>query len=338
MLKLMAFLAKPLSGLKKSGQFGGFQSAVFPRLPAVAALIMAVMLLYGCEPRLSDDTAAVVNGRIISMASLEAAIRAGSGDLEKISEPTPLKRHILEQLIEEELVVQEAEKRGLKVSSAELEDRVAEVKADYPPGAFEEMLLRDYIDFESWREQQKRNILVGKTIEAETASRLREDARGWTDFFEANRWRADEPSRYEIRHVTTTSREDAEMARKAALKGGSLEAGLKVLGQTVEKNDGESRWVYLEKLPDPMRRAIAGTKAGAFSDIVETEFGFTFFQVVAVDRPGPPDPAEELQRIRRLYVEHLKNMAYDEWMSELKNAAKIVINPLLRTDDDRAEK
>ncbi len=65
------------------------------------------------SPRLPDDAVAVVNGQPIRRADYETALAAAAADGKRGTEDPALRRHVLERLIDEELLVQAALELGL---------------------------------------------------------------------------------------------------------------------------------------------------------------------------------------------------------------------------------
>ncbi len=69
---------------------------------------------------------------------------------------------ILTDLIVQELVLQELVRQELPVTDHELLKAEEVVRADYPEGAFDQMLVEEYIDLKSWRKQLKNHLAMKK--------------------------------------------------------------------------------------------------------------------------------------------------------------------------------
>ncbi|MDY6852352.1 MAG: peptidyl-prolyl cis-trans isomerase [Thermodesulfobacteriota bacterium] len=292
--------------------------------------VLLSVFLDGCGPKIGEDTAALVNGRPVRMKALGLAVRSWSEPNQTGAGQSRLRRRLLDHLIEEELVVQEAEGRGLTVSEAELMARVKEVKADYPHQTFDEMLIREYIDFETWQERLKRNILIKRVTEAELKSRVTVKPKEWEAFFQEHRQVQGEPARLKVKHITTLTRAEAEKALKRIKAGQDFD----LVARSLEGPDTGSKqtafaWVYPERLPAPLAKALLETGAGRVSGIVESEYGFSIFKVLAVQEARPLEPTEIIKRLHRLYIKDLRAKAYTQWIGELKARAVIIINPSL---------
>jgi FKBP-type peptidyl-prolyl cis-trans isomerase (trigger factor) len=76
-------------------------------------------------------------------------------------------RQLLDEMTLDLILRQYALERGISVSQAELEAAVAEVKADYPPGVFEQTLVESAIPIETWKRRLRSRRLMDKLVESE---------------------------------------------------------------------------------------------------------------------------------------------------------------------------
>ena len=299
---------------------------------------MSAVLCPRCGPETPQDAAALVNGRPIGMETLVSVARAGSNG--PVDEPSKRRLHgqILEQLIEEELIVQEAGRLGIRVSEDELDQRIKEIKADYPGRAFDEMLIREYVDFKVWKKRIRRNLLVRKTTEAELKTRVVMDSSEWVEFFQAHRSFELRPGRVKVKHITTADRAQAELALKRIRAGRDFDRVTReVLGLGSEDELEDGRWVYPGQLPARISRAVSETGVGQVSEIVSSGKGFSIFKVLEIEKVPPPGPKETLARLQRLYQARLESRAYAQWIAELRARARIVINPAVASSSERAQ-
>jgi len=73
---------------------------------------------------------------------------------------------LLEELIDELILVQEAHSLRIAVSPEELAAAVEKIKADYPEGVFEQVLLENAIPYAEWEKAVRRRLLIEKVVEA----------------------------------------------------------------------------------------------------------------------------------------------------------------------------
>lgn len=292
--------------------------------------IAVVLVVFGCQSEIDEGIAARVNGRAIALEDLGIVEESRDQTEQNREQNQALKERLLEQLIEVELVVQEAERKGITVSDEELQQKIDEIKRDFPEQTFRDMLVKEYIDYDAWREKTRRSLLVEKTTLSELSSRITMDPKELEAAFEERSAMQARPHRFLVRHVTTTDKNQAEQALRRLQAGEDFQAVADDLAGPVKKRESaEKYWVYLDRLPRDMAQAIAGTSQGQVSEIVESEFGFTIFQILEIERLNNADPASVLMDVNRLYWARRRVQAYDSWMQELKSKAAIVINPSL---------
>ena len=83
-----------------------------------------------------------------------------------------IKLRLLNQLIEEMLLMESASALGIVVSDREFEREVQKIKADYPEGVFEEMLLEAAVPFEAWKKRLRVQLVARKFIQAELEAKV----------------------------------------------------------------------------------------------------------------------------------------------------------------------
>ncbi len=83
-----------------------------------------------------------------------------------------MKLRLLNQMIEEMILIERAGASGISITDEELEQEVQNIKADYPDGIFEEMLLEAAVSFEAWKKRLKAQLIARRFIKEELASKI----------------------------------------------------------------------------------------------------------------------------------------------------------------------
>lgn len=138
---------------------------------AVAALLLAAAGP-GRAPGL--DAAATVNGAVIPRQRLdryvEAYARERGRSVANVRSPAAyhaLLREALDVLVDDELLVQEAERRGLAAPRAEVDAAVAGVRRRFEvPGAFEARLAAEGLSEADLADQARRQLTIGRLVQA----------------------------------------------------------------------------------------------------------------------------------------------------------------------------
>ena len=84
-----------------------------------------------------------------------------------------IRLRVLNQLTEQLIVFERAKELGINVSDHELDTRVASIKADYPKGEFEQVLLEQAVSFTEWKNDMRTRLLMQKVIDHELEPKIR---------------------------------------------------------------------------------------------------------------------------------------------------------------------
>ena len=79
---------------------------------------------------------------------------------------------LLNQMIEEMILLERAKELQIYISDSELEESIADIKADYPEGVFEETLLEHAVSYHSWKERLKNRLIKEKVISEELEANI----------------------------------------------------------------------------------------------------------------------------------------------------------------------
>jgi len=112
---------------------------------------------------LIDRVVAVVNGEIVTQRQLEQEVFLIRREL-GLQDEERLRDVVLERVINERILVQEAKKEGITVNSQELEEVFSGIKGHLSDETFEKMLREENLSLKEFRERLKRRILREKLI------------------------------------------------------------------------------------------------------------------------------------------------------------------------------
>jgi len=84
-----------------------------------------------------------------------------------------IRLRVLNQLTERMIVFERAKELGIGVTDQELDARVASIKADYPKGEFEQVLLEQAVSYAEWKKDMRTHLLMQKVIDQELEPKIR---------------------------------------------------------------------------------------------------------------------------------------------------------------------
>src|ERR1700686_2288438 len=162
---------------------------MFRPLPA-ALLAITVLSICGCKHAVSDNVAATVNGRLVTYADLDKQYQAqfmSSSERPSDDQMMIQKLEVLRTLVDNEIMLQRAEKLGLMDTDADVESRFAELKAPYTQEEFQKQLAARKMSAEDMKAQLKRDLSITKLFNKEITSHISISDKDVSDFYNSNK-------------------------------------------------------------------------------------------------------------------------------------------------------
>jgi peptidyl-prolyl cis-trans isomerase SurA len=178
-------------------------------------LLLLLCALVGCGSKeSSDDAVAKVNGKKILRADVEKYYRNQTAQAPQQPSPeeaTSLRLAILKQLIDDEIMMQRAEKLGLLATDEEVNSKINEVKAPYTKEQFEQRLKERGLTEDDLKREFRRNITIEKVINKEITSKITISDSDIAAYYNAHKadFNLVEP-RYHLAQIVVTSAPNPE--------------------------------------------------------------------------------------------------------------------------------
>jgi peptidyl-prolyl cis-trans isomerase SurA len=136
----------------------------------------SLLTLVGCSQKSpGPDVMARVNGRDITQAEVQKYYEnqtAGSPQAPAGEQATSLRLSILRELVDNEIIMQRAQKLGLLATDDEVERRLNEIKAPYTQEEFNNRLKQKKISLDDFRRDLRRSLTVDKVLNKEITSKI----------------------------------------------------------------------------------------------------------------------------------------------------------------------
>lgn len=281
-------------------------------LTAVSCLLIVAP---ACRRTTSPDVAATVNTRALTFKDLEKQYKR---QFPNQPEGTPQdqiqmqKLELLRVMIDEEIMLQRAEKLGLIATDAEVDARYNEIRAPYTQEEFQKQLDARQMTLEELRTQLRRDMSVEKLFNKEIKSHINITDKDVKDFYEANKagFSFAEPQVHlaqvvvtptpdpNVRNLKRDKAQNEEQARKKILM---LEARLKqgedfsMVAQNYSEdsntagNGGDLGFIpesALEKADPELRKLILTITPGQMSGPIRTAEGYRILKVISREPAG----------------------------------------------------
>lgn len=178
--------------------------------------MFAVLVAGGCNSNKSGgDVMAKVNGRNILASDVEKYYRnqtAGAPEQPSDEQADSLKLSILRELIDNEILMQRAEKLGLLATDEEVDKKLNEIKAPYSADEFNKRLQERSITLDDFKRDLRRSLTVDKVVNKEITSKI-----NVTDQDVANYYNAHKPEfnliepQYHLARIIVTSQPNPQV-------------------------------------------------------------------------------------------------------------------------------
>jgi len=142
----------------------------------LATALILLLSTAGCNPkREGEGVMAMVNGRKILRTEVEKYYNNQTADAPQkpVDEQSDtLRLNILKQLIDNEILMQRAEKLGLLATDDEVNAKLAEIKAPFSQDEFDKRLAARSITLADFKADLRRSITVDKVMNKEITSKI----------------------------------------------------------------------------------------------------------------------------------------------------------------------
>src|ERR1700684_1946347 len=155
-----------------------------------SALLVAVAFSAACTRTTPANVAAMVNGRAITYSDLEKRFQpefATPTEHPSDDQVSIQRLEILRTLVDEEILVQRAERMGLMAVDSDVEAKFSELKAPYTQEEFQKQLNARKITVEDLKTKLRRDLSVQKLFLKEITSQISITDKDISDFYNSNK-------------------------------------------------------------------------------------------------------------------------------------------------------
>jgi len=306
----------------------------------------AVVLVSGGNAQAAKtvkDKVAVVNGVVISRKDLNRSVdqtRRRFVQMGQKLEGKNLKNvenKVLDTLIDRELLYQESEKEGIKISKDKINKEVEDLRKKFSDKkAFSEALKTVNLTESELEDQIKRQLAIKELIDKKIASKIKITDKEAKEFYDKHPEYFKQPEQVRASHILVKVASDADKKKVAAAKK-KIEAAqarlkkgddfAKVAKEVSEgpsaKKGGDLGFFKRGQMVKPFEEAAFAMKPGQTSGIVRTRFGFHIIKVT----DKKPESMTDFKKVEEKIKTYLKQKKVQEdvqtLIASLRKKAKI---------------
>ena len=311
------------------------------------ALLMALALASLTSPALAEekqqskDIVATVNGTVISLKDFDFEVNLVKTRLLNMGRPvtdpqlSEIKKKILEDMINRELLFQESKSKGIKVDEAAVTDQFTKLRKKFPnEDEFKKWLDKMNVSEAVMKSQIKRQMIIRQLVEKEVLAKVTVSDKEIEAYCESHPELLKQPEQVQASHILIKVDANADESKKAEArkkletiqqrleKGEDFAALAKEFSECPSSAKGGDLGLFGRKqMVKPFEEAAFVLKPGEVSGIVETRFGYHLIKVVekkpettvsckdVKDKIEPILKKEKIEGAAGLYLNGLKEKA-----------------------------
>ncbi|MGC3999776.1 MAG: peptidyl-prolyl cis-trans isomerase [Anaeromyxobacter sp.] len=300
------------------------------------AIVIAAALAAGCSrcggahapERPAPRAVAVVDGQPVTADALARELREAQAGAAGDASLEPLRRRLLDQLVDRTLLLSQARARSIVVGQDQVERAFLRVRAEYPGTAFDELLADERISQAELKARLAEQLTLERLFEQEVFPSLQVADAEVSRYYADHAAEFEQPERVHVQQIVVARREEADALRQKLLKAPQTFAELARKSSIApEGRSGGDLGLIGKGSGFPEVFDVCFTlPVNTLSDVTPSPYGFHLFRVlerkIAERRPlerAAPEIHEKLLREKRA-------KAQADYVAALRQRAKITID------------
>lgn len=297
--------------------------------------ILAISLV-GCSKGDNSEVVAIVNGENITRGQLDKRVEQTAAmngfDLSNPQMAPYLEifeLQVLDSLVDEVLLKQEAEKLNIKVTKEEVDQEIDLYKSQFSS----EKEYKEYFNkYLKMSDQDIRDILGNQVLFNALFDEITKDITSpqvdLKGYYNENKEQFYEPEQVKARHILLETKEEAEAIIKQIVEEDKDMAELAVLKSTdpsAKVNEGDLGYFTRGRMVEPFEEAAFAMEIGEVStEPVETIHGFHVIRVEDKKEAKQLTFEEIKDELEENLIYEAKNQKFYEYMFDLREEAEII--------------
>jgi len=297
------------------------------------------------ENKPSEDRIAVVNGSVITQEDFNREMSraqqqiASMGQTLNDSQLSEIKKEVLRNLINLELLYQASQENGIKVDEEAINEQLKALKKRFPNEAeFKDALSKKNLSEEAIKSQIGQGMAIQKFIDEKVTQKITVSDKETKAYYDSHPDFFKEPEQVQASHILikvepkfnesqkAEAREKIETIQQKLQEGGDFAALAKEFSECPSSEKGGDLGFFKRgQMVKPFEDAAFTLEPNKTSDIVETRFGYHLIKTID-KRPETTIPYKDIKDKLEQYLkqEKVKN-EIKLYVDKLREKAKVEI-------------
>lgn len=324
------------------------------RFVTAGILASFVVLLSGCNSAPPPGVAAMVNNKPITFAEVDRQYQALFSSAPKGGDDqvTLQKLEVLRGLIDNEIMLQRAEKLSLLATDSDVDTKYNELKAPYTQEELNRQLKERNLTQEELKAQLRRDLSVERLFNREIKSKISISDKEIAEFYNANKgmFNLTEPQIH-MAQILVTPQADPNVRNLKGDKAQNPEQAKKKMEMIVRRLQNNEDFAMvaqnysedansaqqggdlgfipesaLDKTSPDLRKLLLTTPPGKITGVVTTPEGYRMFKIISREPAGQRelnDPKVQ-QNIRETLLNRKDQLLKNAYYEVARNEAKVL--------------
>lgn len=283
-----------------------------------AGILLLVPALSQAAQKL-DNIVAVVNKDVVLQSELDRMIHKIQVDADMQHQSLPsypeLRHQVLQRLIDESLMMQIADRQGLRVSDMQLDQALSSVAASQGKTVqqMQDIAQQEGLSPAEFRDQIRKEMIISEIRRNQLRSRIHISDQEVKQLAKMIKDQGSQELRYHIEHILVNLPPDAtaDEQQDAMAKANRILAQLKKGGDFHQiavansdddqaLNGGDWGWMTLEEMPTQMAEVVKGAQEGQFIGPFRSGAGLHIIHVKEIQ--GQSGPASNMMEVKARHI------------------------------------
>jgi len=298
--------------------------------------LAAASLLLACArrgaPQLDPAVVALVNGEPIAVSEFSRELALAYEVPEGATAPAPdqlaaLKHTVLQELVDRQLLLQDARAKHISVSPEAVQAAVARLKAEYQEGRFQEALSQGRLSEAAFESNTAARLTVEKLVDEVVYQRVAVTEEELQGYLDAHAQEFQEPEQVHAAQIVVKELEDAQRLRDELHRGAKFGDLARAHSLSADARlGGDLGWFPRGVMPPEFDAVAFSLQPGQISDVVTSEYGFHLFKVLERKPAHKKDLAQVRREVERRLLRDKKEKAQAAYVESLREHAVIRTN------------